>query len=52
MRKLFLSFFTFLLTSCTYSVTLIHTEGEASDVVDEAAVVSPDIRTSMELPLP
>lgn len=29
------------LASCTYSVTLVHTEGEASDVVDENQAPAP-----------
>lgn len=36
-----------ILTSCTYSITMVHTEGTATDVVDEtqtpSTTVSPDI---------
>lgn len=39
-----------MLTSCTYSITMVHTEGSASDVVDEqqtpTADVKPDIKVS------
>jgi hypothetical protein len=29
------------LVSCTYSITMVHTQGEASDVVDETATNTP-----------
>lgn len=38
-----------MMWSCTYSVTLVHTEGEATDVIDETATNSPP--TSFTLPL-
>jgi hypothetical protein len=39
-----------LLTSCTFSVNLVHTEGSASDVVDENQRADPDVNTSLEIP--
>jgi flagellar basal body-associated protein FliL len=36
-------------TSCTYSITQVHTEGAASDVVDETQSPSPN--TSLNIPL-
>ncbi len=37
------------LCACTYSVSLVHTEGEASDVIDQDQ--SPDVSPSLEVPL-
>lgn len=36
-----------LTTSCTYSVAMNHSEGTASDVIDEAATVSPTTTVSV-----
>lgn len=38
-----------LLNACNYSITLVHTEGQASDVVDETASNTPS--TNLSLPL-
>jgi hypothetical protein len=35
-----------LLSSCTYSITMVHTEGQASDVVDETATNTPSTTVS------
>ncbi len=40
-----------LLTSCTFSVNLVHTEGSASDVVDEDQRADPDVNANLEIPL-
>lgn len=37
------------MSSCTYSITLVHTEGEATDVVDETATNTPS--TSATIPI-
>ncbi len=39
----------FSLCGCTYSITMVHTAGEASDVVDETATNSPS--TSVSVPV-
>ena len=39
-----------LLTSCTFSVNLVHTEGSASDVVDENQRADPDVNATLEIP--
>lgn len=39
----------FLFTGCTYSITMVHTEGVAEDVVDETATNSPS--TSLAIPV-
>lgn len=38
------------LTGCTYSITMVHTEGTAEDVVDETATNSPDISPNLVIP--
>lgn len=38
------------LTSCTYSITMVHTEGSASDVVDEEQTAQPDISPNLSIP--
>lgn len=38
--------FALLLSGCTYSVTIVQTQGSASDVVDEEQTPSADIRAS------
>lgn len=37
------------LTGCTYSITMVHTQGEAQDVVDETATNTPS--TSVSVPV-
>lgn len=39
----------FCLTGCTYAITMVHTEGAASDVVDETATNTPS--TSLSVPV-
>ncbi len=39
-----------LLSSCTYSINLVHTQGEASDVVDETQSAQPDISPNLDIP--
>ncbi len=36
------------LSSCTFSVTTVHTQGEASDVVDENQ--APDVKPNIQIP--
>ncbi len=38
-----------LLSGCTYSITMVHTNGEAQDVVDETATNTPS--TSVTVPV-
>lgn len=37
----------FVLSSCTYSITLVHTEGTATDVVDTSQTPTADVDTSI-----
>lgn len=50
LKKFILANFTILLlTGCNYSITMIHTEGQASDVVDETDTLTPS--TSLTIPV-
>lgn len=50
MFNVFISFLMLtVLPCCTYSITQVHTEGQASDVVDETATNTPS--TSLTLPI-
>ncbi len=40
-----------LLCSCTYSITMVHTEGSASDVVDEQQTPSTTVSPSLTVPV-
>lgn len=41
----------FCLTSCTYTITMVHTQGHATDIVDEVATTSPDISPEVTIPM-
>lgn len=45
---LLMMFSILLLVSCTYSITMVHTEGQATDIVDETASTTPT--TSVTIP--
>ena len=49
MKKICLLFF--ILSSCTYSINMVHTQGQASDVVDETQRADPDVKTDLSIPL-
>lgn len=40
------------ISSCTYSITQVHTQGQASDVVDETATNTPSTTVSPTFKLP
>ncbi len=40
----------FSMVSCTYSINMVHTQGTASDVVDENQSAEPDIKTDISIP--
>ena len=39
-----------ILTSCTYSINMVHTQGEAKDVVDETQAAEPNISPNLNVP--
>lgn len=44
-------FLSVAISSCTYSITMVHTEGTASDVVDETATNSPNVSPDIKIPI-
>lgn len=40
------------LTACTYSITMVHTQGEANDVVDTSQTSKSDVSPDIKIPLP
>lgn len=38
-----------ILFSCTYNISMVHTEGMASDVIDTEQEATPDIKTDLTL---
>lgn len=38
------------LSGCSYSITMVHTEGEATDVVDEVQRTDADVKPALHLP--
>lgn len=49
MKITLISIFAFL-SSCTYSITMVHTEGQASDVVDETQTPSTTLTPTVSIP--
>ncbi len=41
----------FLATGCTLSVTTLHTQGQASDVVDETQAPNTQVNPNVEVPV-
>jgi len=40
-----------LLGGCTYNVSVMHTEGQASDMIDETQTANPNITPSLNIPV-
>jgi hypothetical protein len=40
-----------MISSCTLSVNMVHTEGEASDVVDETQSNEPNVSPDISVPV-
>lgn len=39
-----------ILSGCSYSITMVHTQGEATDVVDEVQRTDADIKPNVSIP--
>ncbi len=50
MKRLFWCSIAIILTACTYTITMVHTEGQADDVVDETSTNSPDVSPEVVIP--
>ena len=48
--KYFSTALVLLLTSCTYSINMIHSEGEATDLIDEYQRADADIKPNLNIP--
>ncbi len=42
---------TLLFVSCTYSINMVHTQGEAQDVVDTEQDATADIKPTLNVPV-
>lgn len=55
MKNLFVLTTTFLLltcmTSCTYNVSMAHTQGTADDVIDDTASNTPNVSPTITVPV-
>jgi len=52
MKKfLFLIMVCCFLTSCTYNISMAHTEGTASDVIDDTQSNTPDVSPTITVPI-
>lgn len=40
----------FIFNACTYNVSMVHTEGEATDVIDSNQSAEPDISPTLSIP--
>lgn len=50
MKYILISLSAFL-CSCTYSITMVHTEGQATDVVDEQQTPSTKVSPTLTIPV-
>lgn len=50
MKLITLLIITFALTACTYTISLVHTEGNASNVGDDTDTPSTSIAPSLTIP--
>lgn len=51
MRKLMCILGCLVMTSCTQTMTMVHTQGYADDVVDEISTASPDVKPVITVPI-
>jgi len=53
MSKLFLMIFAAMVAvGCVQNISQVHTEGEATDVVDDTTSNTPNVDTDLNLPIP
>lgn len=51
MKKLILVALTVLLASCTYNVSMAHTEGTATDTIEDSQTTSPNVKADVKVPI-
>lgn len=49
--KVLLFLMIFFTYGCTFSITMVHTEGSASDVVDTEQRADPDVKADLSIPI-
>ncbi len=53
MNKWFLMVFaSMVMVGCVQNISQVHTEGEATDVVDDTTSNTPDVATNLNIPIP
>lgn len=52
LRSIFIFVCMTCLQACTYSITMVHTQGEATDVVDETATNAPSTSVTPTVSIP
>jgi len=50
MKKIMLFLAMLALSGCTYSITMVHTEGTATDVVDETSSPTSSVTPNVNIP--
>lgn len=51
MQKLIVSMMLVLLSSCTYNISMAHTQGEATDTIDDTASNAPTVSPTLNIPV-
>lgn len=51
MNKLLSMMMCLNLSACTYNVTMAHTEGAATDLIDETSTNTPTAQTEIRMPI-
>lgn len=51
LKSFLLSTLVFCMTSCTYNVSMAHTQGTADDVIDDTASNTPNVSPTVTVPL-
>lgn len=52
MKKYLVFLLPLIFTGCTYNVSVIHSEGQASDLIDATQEAKPDISPTVSIPSP
>lgn len=52
MKKIVLLALTCLLASCSYNVSMAHTQGTATDTIDDTMSNTPDVSPQVSIPIP
>jgi hypothetical protein len=50
MGKLYVLLGVLVVCGCTYSITMVHNQGAASDLIDETQNASPNVNPTLSIP--